>query len=133
MTSKGKRGFRGFRKERGDAGEASAVRWLEGRGYEVVARNFLCHGGELDIVARKDDELVFVEVKTRGSREFGGPAEAVDARKRGRMVRAAEIYLLRFGARPPVCRFDVVQVENTAGGGIAVSHLPDAFRPGWDA
>lgn len=127
------KGRRGFRKDRGDAGEACAARWLEGKGYEVVTRNFLCHGGELDIVARKDGELVFVEVKTRGNREFGGPAEAVDARKRGRMVRAAEVYLLRFGTRPPVCRFDVVEVESAANGGIAVNHLPDAFRPGWDA
>jgi len=108
-----------------------AARWLERKGYEIVWRNFLCRGGELDIIARRKDMLVFVEVKTRDNTRFGSPAEAVDAKKRRRMVLAANVFLLRYGNSPPVCRFDVIEVESGRNGAEEVSHIPDAFRPGW--
>ena len=82
-------------------------------------------------MARRRGLLIFVEVKTRGAGMLGTPAEAVNARKRARMIRAAKRYLLRFSSRPPDCRFDVIEVVMGASGGETVRHLPDAFRPGW--
>jgi putative endonuclease len=116
---------------RGVAGETAAMAWLVRRGYAILVRNYRCRAGELDIVARRGADVVFVEVKTRGSRAIAPPAEQVDARKRTRMVRAARNYLAHCPGRDPGCRFDVVEV--VAGGGRVkvVRHLKDAFRPGW--
>lgn len=75
--------------------------------------------------------LVFVEVKSRYRDNFGAPAEFVDRRKQTKLVRAASFYLKRFGDTPPACRFDVVEVRWDAANKAVITHLPDAFRPGW--
>jgi putative endonuclease len=115
----------------GAAGEALAAEWLAGHGYRIETRNFRCRTGEIDLIASRRGLLVFVEVKTRRSDAFGSPAEAVGAAKRARLVRAASLYLARFGSRPPACRFDVLEVRAAPGATPAIRHLPDAFRPGW--
>ena len=117
--------------ESGRAGEAVAAAWLERRGYLVEEKNYRSFRGEIDIIAWKGDVLVFTEVRARGPGSLAGPAESVDARKRARIVRAAKRYLLKFGSRPPLCRFDVIEVAVGARGAGEVRHLPDAFRPGW--
>ena len=119
------------RHTRGEEGEEAAARWLEDRGYKIVSRNYRCRVGELDLVAWQGRTLIFVEVKTRGRRRLGEPAEAVNARKRTHLIRAADHYLLRFASRPPDCRFDIVEVD-ADGNGFHVRHLPDAFRPRWN-
>jgi len=116
---------------RGAAGETAAAAWLRRRGYAILARNYRCRAGELDIVARRGADVVFVEVKTRGPRAIALPAEQVDARKRARIVRAARSYLARLGGNDPACRFDVVEVVSGAGRVKVTRHLKDAFRPGW--
>jgi len=115
----------------GQAGEDFAVRWLEQHGFRVENRNWRKRTGELDVIAWEGSTLVFIEVKTRRGAAFGSGAEAVDARKQARMLKAATAFLQRFGARPPACRFDVVVVDATGAGEPGISHLPDAFRPGW--
>jgi putative endonuclease len=108
-------------------GEDLAVRHLEAEGLEVVARNWRCRDGELDIVARQEGVLVFVEVKTRSSVLFGQPAEAVTPRKAARIRRLAQRWLVE--VRPPYAgelRFDVVSVLRTAGL-PEVLHLRGAF------
>jgi len=75
--------------ELGRAGEARAVTYLGGLGFEILARNWRCAQGEIDIVARRPGELAVVEVKTRRSAAFGHPFEAIDARKRARLWRLA--------------------------------------------
>jgi putative endonuclease len=115
----------------GQAGEDFAVHWLERHGFRIEARNWRKRTGELDVIAWEGGILVFVEVKTRRGTRFGSGAESVDARKQRRMLKAANAYLLRYGSHPPVCRFDVVVVDASGAGDPAVSHLPDAFRPGW--
>ncbi len=117
--------------ESGFAGEDAAVEWLKARGYSIEKRNFRCRTGELDLVARKADILVFVEVKARGPAALSSPAEAVNAGKRARMVKAATWYLARFGSNPPACRFDVIEVLLNPDGEPTINHIPDAFRPGW--
>jgi putative endonuclease len=81
------------RRQLGRQGEDLAATWYEKRGFEVVARNWSCRAGELDIVACKGSQYVFCEVKTRSSGAFGLPVEAVDARKQARLRRLAAIWL----------------------------------------
>ena len=100
----------------GDRGEDLAVRHLKRQeGYRVVERNLRNSGGELDLVAWDGQTLCFVEIKLRRQLEYGGAAQAVDARKQERVRRAAEAYLQHWQGEVPECRFDVVTVEPTAG------------------
>jgi len=95
----------------GREGEASAARHLRKSGYKILRRNFRApHGGEVDIVCRHGNELVFVEVKTRASEDFGRPFGAVDAKKRRLIIRGA-MHWLRLLEMPDITfRFDVVEV-----------------------
>ena len=112
----------------GRDGEDAAARLYERLGYRVEARNLRIGRVELDLVLRRGRELVFCEVKTRRGRALGLPEEAVDARKRARLLRAAEGYLARHGARGDV-RFDVVSVSRDAAGELELRRLENAFRP----
>lgn len=96
--------------------ERLAERFLSGRGLILVARNYRCRRGEIDLVMRDAESLVFVEVRRRAGRAFGGGLGSVDARKQARLVAAAEHYLMtnRIGDDRP-CRFDVVAVDGPAG------------------
>lgn len=114
----------------GRAGEETAARHLETKGQRILERGFRTRDGEIDLVSRDGDTLVFVEVKTRGGTAHGRPAEAVDYRKRGRILRAARVWLHRHGATESRCRFDVVEVLTRPGSPDRVEHLPDAFREG---
>jgi putative endonuclease len=96
-------------------GEDLACRELERRGYAIVARRYRRRGGELDIVARDGPTLVFVEVKTRAGRQFGGAVEGVTGLKRRRMVQLALDYLGRHHLGDCPCRFDVVSILFEAG------------------
>jgi len=94
----------------GQTGEEIARRYLQSRGYWIVERNWRCRFGELDLIARDGDTLVFVEVKARTRDGFGGPEGAVTPRKRARMVAAARAYMREVGTDLAV-RFDVVAVR----------------------
>lgn len=111
----------------GDAGEDLAARHLEGLGWRVLARNWRGRSGELDLVAEDGATVVFVEVKARASRSHGLPEEAVDARKRARLARAALEFLRARGLGDRPARFDVAAVEGTS-----VRLIRAAFEaPGW--
>lgn len=108
-------------------GEDVAVRHLETAGYEVLARNWRCKEGELDVVARSGDTVVFVEVKTRSGTAYGWPAEAVDGRKASRIHLVAGRFLATEHPRGwDRLRFDVVSVLRQAGPPV-VTHLQGAF------
>lgn len=94
----------------GRLGEAAAEARLSEQGYRTVERNYRCRLGEVDVIAYDGETLCFVEVKARRAGASGGGLEAVDARKRGKLRRAAGWYVARFGETPPPCRFDVVEV-----------------------
>ncbi len=87
--------------------ETRAEIYLRFRGYRVLARNVLNHGGELDFVCKHKGELVFVEVRSRANTQFGHPAETIGHKKQQRLLRAANHYLNDSGWQGP-CRFDVV-------------------------
>ncbi len=111
---------------RGKVGEDDAVRWLEGQGYEVVERNVVNHGGEIDLVARDGKTLCFVEIKARATAAFGPAIAAVDARKQRRISRAAALYLAMKGHRDTPCRFDVIGLDRQ-GQGWRYTLVRDAF------
>ena len=114
----------------GRAGEEAAARFLISRGYRIHARSFRARVGEIDLVAEEAGTLVFVEVKTRTGLTYGTPAEAVDGRKRSRLLRAAGLYLMRQGLSDHPCRFDVVEVLEGAGHDRRITHIRDAFQAG---
>ncbi len=95
----------------GRFGERSAARWYRGAGYDVLARNWRCREGELDLVVATGSVVVFVEVKARSSSRFGTGAEAVDHRKQRRVRAVASRWLAANGGRYAEVRFDVVDVD----------------------
>ncbi len=101
----------------GRSGEDAAVRLLEEHGYTMLARNVRLPGGEIDVIAKDRDVIVFVEVKTRANKRFGSALAAVDARKR-RTLRALAADWLQIAAPRARARFDVVTVD----GGRAELH-----------
>jgi putative endonuclease len=115
------------RRTLGAQGEALAAAHLAREGYRIVGRNVRADGIELDLVAARGDLHVFVEVKTRRSRKLGLPEEAVDGRKRGRLVRGAAAWLREHRVRAGSVRFDVIAVERSADGSWTLRHLPGAF------
>lgn len=99
------------RRALGSQGEAMAASWYESRGYRVLARNWRCREGELDLVLRLGGTYVFCEVKTRTSQAFGTPAEAVTWRKQARLRRLAARWLREAAPGPALdVRFDVASV-----------------------
>ena len=116
------------RRARGDAVEAAARRFLETRGLRLLARNAHSRGGEVDLVMDDAGTVVFVEVRYRADAAFGGGAASVDARKRRKLVRAAQVWLLRHPrhANAP-CRFDVMAASGDPAT-PAFDWLRDAFR-----
>ena len=103
--------------------EEAAARYLAADGYEILARNFRCRFGEIDLVAWKGAGLVFVEVKYRKNRSKGLPEEAVSQQKMKTISRVADYYRARYRVPDTVpCRFDVIAIE-----GDAIRHYRDAF------
>ena len=111
------------RLERGAAAEREAAQLLASAGYEIVERNFRCKAGELDIVARDGDVLVFVEVRSRSDGDHGDAVEMIRRGKQCRVVRVARYYLATAAPVFDRCRFDIVAIT----GGEAIL-LKDAFR-----
>ncbi len=95
-------------------GEQAAAEYLEKQGYQILARNFRSSREEIDIVARQENALVFVEVKTRSSNRYGYPEHSVTPRKRQRILRAAETYILEH-PEFRTWRVDVIAVEGETG------------------
>jgi putative endonuclease len=111
----------------GRYGEDVAARHLADAGLEILARNWRCAEGEIDIVAREHGALVICEVKTRSSAAFGTPAEAVTRRKADRLRRLAWLWLRAHGVHAAEIRFDVVSVSRRRAGAASVEHVRGAF------
>ena len=102
----------GNHRETGRRREEQAAAFLKRNGYEILEQNYRDRYGELDLVAREDDTLVFVEVKYRRSRAYGNPAEAVDGRKQHTICRVSDYYRMTHGiSEDQPCRFDVAAIE----------------------
>ncbi len=114
-------------KEIGRRGELAAARYLERCGYEILERNWDCPAGEVDIVARDEETLVFCEVKTRTSLDHGLPSEAVDSNKRNRYEKIAGWYLRDYEFTDIPVRFDVVALLVVGNDRALVRHYINAF------
>lgn len=110
----------------GKQGEDAACRWLEAKGYRIVARNWLCALGEIDIIAQIDTLWVFVEVRTRRG-SIDEAMSSIGTVKRQRMIHAAHAYAATLTERDPVWRVDVVAVAAQRDGSLRVEHVEDAL------
>ncbi len=108
----------------GKWGEEQAAAYLQGQGLRLVERNYRCPLGEIDIIARDGDCLVFCEVKTRSSSRYGLPQEAVAWSKQQKIIKVASWYL---GDREADVRFDVIAITRSAAGKAEIEWLPAAF------
>ncbi|MHA0855945.1 YraN family protein [Paenibacillus sp. CMAA1364] len=119
------------RKQKGAAGEEHAAIYLEEQGYKIVDRNWRCRSGEIDIVARKEDSLIIVEVRSQSGRSrFGIPAESVNTRKINQVRQTTEVYLLykKMNIASVRVRFDVIAIILNADMTLYnLEHITDAF------
>jgi putative endonuclease len=104
-------------------GEKIAAEYLEKKGFTVVERNVRAAHGEIDIVARKEELLVFVEVRTRASHSFSYPEDTVTLRKKAYLLVAAEEYLLLHPETGDTWQFDLIAVEGSPGGNPQIEHF----------
>jgi putative endonuclease len=113
----------------GRRGEAAARGFLERRGIRILAENFACAAGEIDLVGREGNTLLFIEVKTRTSDAYGPPHLAVHRQKQRQIVRAAQWYLAERRMPDVGCRFDVLAVTFAKDGGVTprIEWVQDAF------
>jgi putative endonuclease len=115
------------RSRTGQLGEELAAAYLMKHGYTIVDRNYRKKFGEIDIIARDGQILVFIEVKTRRSSAYGSPAQSVTPRKQMQISRVAEDYLARRGLFDTAARFDVVTVVLLANQQAQIEIIPAAF------
>ena len=99
-----------YKQEIGKYGEDSVAKYLSEKRYKIINRNFRCKNGEIDIIAKDKDEIVFIEVKTRTNLEYGLPAEAVDKNKKNHIRKVAEYFIYKNDMINNYCRFDVIEV-----------------------
>lgn len=112
----------------GRRAESDAEALLRRKGYAILGRNVRSPMGELDLVAKDGDVLVFVEVKARRTDAMGGAIHAVDGRKRAKLIKLAAQYLARHRLGDVVCRFDVVVCQGGRDRSDRLEHLQNAFE-----
>lgn len=123
-------GRRMQKKELGKKGEEIALRFLKKNGYRILEKNYVCKMGEMDIIAKEKDTLVFIEVKTRTSTEFGPPQLAVNSRKQKQLSKVALNYLNEKRLKDVKARFDVVAILLRQKG-EEIELIRDAFDLSW--
>ncbi|HJX70582.1 MAG TPA: YraN family protein [Bacteroidales bacterium] len=110
--------------QKGREGEQLAAKFLQEKGYNILETNWRYRHKEIDIIAVRDNEIVFVEVKTRKNTDFGYPEEAVDCNKQKHLIDAAEAYMIDKNLDLNA-RFDVISIINNS----QIKHYPYAFYP----
>lgn len=108
-------------------GEEVASQYLEAKGYQILARNWRTQEGEVDLVAQEGETVVFVEVKTRTSKDFGWPEDSVTTTKQRRLQRSAMAYLMDQDLIDVPWRIDVIAIDRNRSGGVErLEHYIDA-------
>ncbi len=120
MTEKNKKDF-------GKEGEEIAAKYLEEKGFEIIKRNYQYGHGEIDIIAKDGEVLVFVEVKTRKTLEYGEPEYAITKKKILQIKKMAELYLYDKEIEEADCRFDVIAIILGSEGNPQITHYENAF------
>ena len=111
----------------GKSGEEIALRYLKGKRYKIIAKNFRFFRGEIDIIAYDRATLVFVEVKTRKSKDFGFPEESVTVAKQKQIRKIARGFLLQNKIQGVACRFDVISLFFNENNNYSLRHIKNAF------
>ena len=111
----------------GTTGEKIAANYLQSKGFSILERNYRYKKAEIDLIARKDKLLLFVEIKTRSSDKFGFPEEFVNNRKMELFLMAAEEYVFQNNWNYDI-RFDIVSVLASSNGNFSIHHIEDAFH-----
>ena len=111
-------------RESGQAAEQRALDYLQQQGLKFITANYHSRFGEIDLILRDGDVLVFTEVRLRSSQTFGGASASITPTKQAKLVKTAQHYLQQF-SRPPACRFDAVLLGATNGG--AIEWIQNAF------
>lgn len=111
----------------GRNGEEVAEKFLIEKGYEIIKRNFRFGKGEIDIIAKDGDYLVFVEVKSRKNYNYGEPEYAITKSKQKQLKRIAEGYLYVNGIQEQLCRFDVITIVGEQEDELKINHIINAF------
>jgi putative endonuclease len=109
----------------GIEGEAIAERYLTTKGYSILAKNYRFEKSEIDIIAKKENILIFVEVKARTDNRYGFPEEAISDKKKEKLMEGAEAYLLENNLQCPIS-FDVIAITKSANS-MEIEHIVDAF------
>jgi len=112
----------------GQRGEKKAIGYLRRRGYRILTRNFQCRLGEIDIIARKGETIIFTEVRSRRYPFLVDPLATVDQKKIDRIILSARYYLLKERLGEPPCRFDVLGITFVPGRMPRIRHIKDAFQ-----
>jgi putative endonuclease len=115
------------KRETGNKGEDIACDFLTKHGFEIIERNYQYGHGEIDVVARDKDILVFVEVKYRKSLEYGPPELAITKGKQKQIRKVAEAYLYEKNIKDKSCRIDVIAIVHTSGQKPEINHIINAF------
>lgn len=115
------------KREIGDAAETLAVKKLKKAGYKIIERNFTARCGEIDIIAKDREYIVFVEVRYRKTGLYGSGAETVDFAKRKKIIRTALCYLAKNNASEHPARFDVVSISGALDGKYDIEVIKNAF------
>ena len=110
----------------GSKGEDVAAKFLKRNGYRIIARNYKTPLGEIDIIAKDGNTIVFIEVKTRTSYAFGYPFESVTTKKKQKLKNLALLYLKKHGHQS-AARFDVISISSDNDMKMDIEHIKDAF------
>ena len=111
-----------YKKFLGKIGEDKATEYLKKSGFKILDKNYKTHVGEIDIIAKDGEIIVFIEVKTRTTENYGAPAEAVNKQKQEKYFKVASEYLVKNNLIDFECRFDVIEILDGK-----INHVKDAF------
>lgn len=116
-----------YNKKVGSFGEMLALRYLENSNYKILDRNFNTSYGEIDIIAKEKNEYVFIEVKTRTSKKYGRPAEAVNLKKEKHIQNASKIYIYKHKLENKYIRYDIIEIYFIDKEKYYINHLRNNF------
>lgn len=116
-----------YNKKVGSFGEMLAIRYLENLNYKILDRNFNTSYGEIDIIAKEKNEYVFIEVKTRTSKKYGGPAEAVNFKKEKHIQNASKVYIYKHKLENKYIRYDIIEIYFIDKEKYYINHLRNNF------
>ena len=116
-----------YRKTLGTKGEKIAEEFLKNKGFQIIEKNYKNKYGEIDIIAKQEEELIFVEVRTISSAQFSDPETWVDLKKQNKLIRMANLYISEKDITNTNCRFDVIGITLTKSNKENIVHIENAF------